>query len=267
MRFNQHPGGLTIIFHVYATGSWRSITSEQLSLIPGCTVHCTLIGSLEQQEQLNAIAARYKVTLSTRRFVVPEVFEHEAWKWIQELVSDHPLGYTLYFHTKGVTSGDTHWRESLNVALLNNYKKVYGELKSSGKDATGPLYIERTHTFSNGTQKNTKFFGGNFWLASNRYLATLPEYDKTCDQLDHDRYLAECFIGWNHPSVHLLNQKRPYSSWEIDKMLVDRVFNPPRMYRLKMWVFSVRIKLGFPSEPYDQLIERLFRWRSHWNSV
>jgi len=245
------PDELSIVYHVYAVGEWRTIAEEQLALVAECQIHCSFIGTKEKLEEFRAIADRYQITLTTRLFEDPTVYEHEAMRWIEKLAVSNPSGYTIYFHTKGVTSGKTEWCNYLNSAFLAQKERIFRKLKRSGKDVAGALYSHLPMSLANGETISARLFAGNFWMAANRYLLTLPPYDELRDRFDHDRFLAEFYIGFNRPSVVLLNQSRPYEDWDIFEIIRLDQYNPGLLFNLRRWWFRLRIKWGWEPRPSE----------------
>jgi hypothetical protein len=98
-------------------------------------------------------------------------------------------GLTLYTHTKGASHGTgqmSHWRRSMTVALLKGVRDD-GDWRSHVRslalfEAVGCHWLDELPSGGRG-------FAGNFWLARNSFLATLPP---VASRARHD---AESWIG------------------------------------------------------------------------
>jgi hypothetical protein len=114
----------------------------------------------------------------------------------------------LYLHLKGVTSNNDTWRKKMLTATVYNHKECISSLEE-GYDSVGTLL---SNTIID--DKKIKFYSGNFWWATSKFIKTLPEPTKENLMLKFDwmiknranknshapsshsfRYLAELWIA------------------------------------------------------------------------
>jgi len=128
-------------------------------------------------------------------------WEQPTLKLVHADAKRHRRGITLYCHTKGAAYGDPRlqsaWRRSMTCALLA-YLPENVRLLEDGCDAVGCHWLAPLPDTGAG-------FGGNFWMARNRFLATLPPVGET------SRWDAEGWIGCggHAPVVRDLNPGFP----------------------------------------------------------
>jgi len=111
----------------------------------------------------------------------------------------HPSGLTLYCHTKGATHGTgqmSHWRRSMTTALLATLPANVATL-AMVYEAVGCHWLDQLPSGGRG-------FAGNFWLARNDFLASLPPVPS------RSRHDAESWIGSGDRSPVLLDLNPGY---------------------------------------------------------
>jgi hypothetical protein len=108
--------------------------------------------------------------------------------------SADPDGAVLYCHTKGASRPmelNTRWRRAMIDAVVLPWAELLGKLDWS--QAMGPFWIPMVVApYPLGSA--TGFFGGNFWIARNDYLAQLP----LCSP---GRQESEYWIAEGHPAI------------------------------------------------------------------
>lgn len=203
---------LHIVQHLYCKNQWSSLIGEQYRHLAGRHVHVTVVGSNKEVGKLKDIALQFSISLKIHQFRDPEVYEHEAMKLAQLVAASHPNDYLLYFHCKGSgnsTKKNLAWNHYLSYHLLHNLDTSFESLVSTGFDVTGALYTERKRD-PNLDGSASRFFAGNFWIARNSYLNTLPDYVQLLKE-HNNRFFAERFIGINRPAVCFIDQSKPYT--------------------------------------------------------
>ena len=171
---------LHIVYHCFCKNNWKAIVEEHFSYVANTTIHCTAIGSSTDFAELERIAIAHGITLDIETYHDPQIYEHAAIEMVENLAETNPNDFTLYFHSKGsgrpveVSNG---WRNYMNRHFLAKYSSHFRKLIKSRNDATGVLYCQKDNDrdFEGLT---TQFFAGNFWIASNKYIKSLPPYQK-----------------------------------------------------------------------------------------
>ncbi|MEP1094362.1 MAG: hypothetical protein ABJG78_04600 [Cyclobacteriaceae bacterium] len=199
---------LHIVYHCFCKNDWKAIVDEHFGYINNTTVHCTAIGNPSQLKELEEVAKRHKIVLEMESYENPLVYEHAAIELVEKLAASNPKDYVLYFHSKGTgrpVEVSNSWRNYMNKHFIAKYETHFEKLIRSGKDATGVLYCrkERDRDFNGLT---TQFFAGNFWIASNVYLNSLPAYHELRDFYPESWLIAERYIGWGDPRVKYIKQ-------------------------------------------------------------
>jgi hypothetical protein len=171
---------LAIFQHMSLMGKWDDIFFEQYSLLLGS-------GLLE----IN------KNTKINTCYALPESFEYETLKKLQDYCKHNIDAYVLYMHTKGVSrTGKAreccdYWRKYMEYFLIEQYKSCLWRLVD-GFDLAGVDWHQRPEI-------NTRYphFHGNFWWAAARYINTLEPLKKT-----KDRFYYERWVGSGKPQVY-----------------------------------------------------------------
>jgi len=203
---------LHIVQHMYCHNNWEKLARYHYQQLTGQQVNATVIGSSADLIQIERIANKHGVALNARLFSAPATYEHEAMMWVQELAQDHPDDYVLYFHSKGAGNNSRKhqaWNHYMSYHMLHNLGASLEALRESNFDITGVLFTERKRD-PNLDGQPSRFFAGNFWIAKNTYINTLPSYKQLLAEFPN-RYLSERFIGLGNPTVCLIDQTKPYS--------------------------------------------------------
>lgn len=111
----------------------------------------------------------------------------------------HPKDLTLYAHTKGASHGSgqmSHWRRSMTCALLKDWWAHVTNL-STLFEAVGCHWLDPLPSGGTG-------FAGNFWMARNSFLASLPPVGTD------SRHQAESWIGSGDRAPVLLDLNPGY---------------------------------------------------------
>lgn len=122
---------------------------------------------------------------------------------LQQWLKTHQDWYVVYFHTKGAQFPNsttwTAWRRCMEDVILWNWKSCVGDLEQ-GFDCVGAHWL--TPQAYPGMM-NYPYFGGNFWVASVRYLATLPLLSPN----GPSRHEAEVWIGRANRKIRFRDMK------------------------------------------------------------
>jgi hypothetical protein len=110
----------------------------------------------------------------------------------------NPNGAVLYCHLKGASRPielNRYWRRAMIEHTILPWRTILPQLRSH--DAAGPFWIkaEEQEARGYGRSQTSGFFGGNFWIARNDYVAGLPE----C--MPYPRSRTEEWIALNNPRV------------------------------------------------------------------
>lgn len=121
---------------------------------------------------------------------------------LQKWLPGHEGWAVLYFHTKGAQyKGNAHyraWRLCMEQVVLWNWKACVKDLED-GFDCCGPHWVTPQQYPS---LMSFPYFGGNFWMATGRYLMTLPKVDA----YGPSRWEAESFIGKSSRKIRAMNR-------------------------------------------------------------
>lgn len=195
---------MTVInwFHCFCGGpGWRQATEEHLWGLARAgfqgEFRVGLVGTPDQRaEALQLIVAQ--------RPPVQVVEADAGWeqvtlKPLRALARRRRDDLTLYCHTKGASNPNQTqdaWRRSMTAALLPDLG-VHAQTLSMIYEAVGCHWLDPLPSGGRG-------FGGNFWLATNRFLATLPPVGMA------NRHQAESWIGSGERPPTLLDVNPGY---------------------------------------------------------
>lgn len=123
---------------------------------------------------------------------------------MQNWLPGHDDWACLYLHTKGALYKGhptwAAWRRCMMGVVVHSWKSCIRDLEQ-GFDAAGPHFLTPQAYPIIG---NISYFGGNFYWATARYLATLPKLDPN----GPSRWHAEIWIGSGKRKI----RARPYQS-------------------------------------------------------
>lgn len=213
MALNKEDQNLTIVYHCYCVNKWEEVVRDQLPHFEGHSIYCSLIGDERQERILQDIAGNCGADLTIQRVEDASYYEHLAMEWVAQLARERPNGLTMYFHTKGTSSNNwkgRSWRNYLSHVFLKKWQELHKNLVVSSKEATGSWYCHYPMDPDMNGQA-TNFFAGNFWIAKNSYINTLPNYGELKEEFSSSRYLPERFIGLGNPSVLFVDQMAVFS--------------------------------------------------------
>lgn len=121
--------------------------------------------------------------------------EHPTMRAMQDWAREHPGWLVWYLHTKGATQAGNEfwarWRSCMMGAIVHRWQECVDHLESGRAEACGAHWL--TPQRYPGVV-NSPFFGGNFWVSTSDFVATLPLLPHTAA----DRpsfYDAESLIG------------------------------------------------------------------------
>ncbi|MHB1950172.1 MAG: hypothetical protein ACYCQK_01705 [Acidiferrobacteraceae bacterium] len=182
-------------YHVYAAGAWEQPVEEHLSALAKSgfdgPITIGLVGLPGQR-------AEAKDFIEHRRH--PDRYVEADTGWEQVTLRDlrayakrHRDRLSFYAHTKGAANPsrlNAAWRRSMTTALLAD-----GALESHVASLLIAFDVIGCHWLTDAEYPVVKvptkmpMFGGNFWMARNDYLATLPPLGMRA------RHEAESWIG------------------------------------------------------------------------
>lgn len=124
---------------------------------------------------------------------------------LRQFAIEHPDVYIMYHHSKGVSTPNQAdgWRRRMEAVSVWGWKDCYTALQR-GADCCGAHWLTpEKHPGA----ITTPFFGGTFWWAKGKYLATLPALPEAKWE---NRYEAESWIG---KSTHRPRVMDFYPGW------------------------------------------------------
>lgn len=215
-------------YHVFAGGAWQEPVEEHYSALAkiGFDAPMTVGVIGRPEERAEAVERIYRLRRPKRVIQADKGWEQLTLRAAWANARKRPEGLTLYCHTKGAGRPERlqdAWRRSMTCALLAGVHAGGLDPVSSSHDMTGleahcqtlampglfDLVCCHWLTAENypDVVADTPFpmVGGNFFLARNDFLATLPPVP---NRARHD---AEAWIGLGprHPRVLDLNPGWP----------------------------------------------------------
>lgn len=205
---------LSVWFHIYADGEWREPLDEFLTALSDYDgiINFGVVGTP---------AARCDVGgwLLNRGVAAKIVAEADEG---YEQVTLLPLakavkkmgGNVLYAHTKGASDQselNVLWRRAMLGLVVRDRKFCESEIYKRGYDAVGTNFLTPEEYQGIVT---SPFFGGNFWVATARYLRTLPT-PPTRTRDNHGRFDAESWIGSGARRPFVLDRLPGFPSVEL----------------------------------------------------
>lgn len=192
-------------YHCWAHGSaWKGILQEHCEALvasdfPGVIVISIDAESDEEGERARIEAMMLATSIVPRaiQFTAPKSLWEQGTLKIIHRYAKLNTGVVLYAHTKGAaypTPFNESWRRSMQRHVVEGWARCLGEIEG-GADAVGCHYILPETARYSIPEHDAPLFGGNYWMASCRYLADLPPCRE--DQ----RHRAESWIGINRPKV------------------------------------------------------------------
>tara|TARA_R110000822_G_scaffold71096_1_gene171504 strand:+ start:1889 stop:2584 length:696 start_codon:yes stop_codon:yes gene_type:complete len=136
--------------------------------------------------------------------------ERQTMILLQEVCKNYPDAYTLYYHTKGITSLQNHnggvkykniesWRHILEYFNIELWEECIQKLQIPKNDICGVLYCGKSGQFYN------FYYPGNFWWGKTSYLNNLPDMKERDNRMG-----CELWIGCiEHNWVNLYDKQYP----------------------------------------------------------
>ena len=124
---------------------------------------------------------------------------------MQDVIKNYPNAYTLYFHTKGITSLENHkdkeglqykniesWRHILEYFNIERWEYCIGELEiEDERDVCGCLWVGE-----NATPPYKNYYAGNFWWGKTRYLNQLPSMRERDNRMGCETWVGSGGCYW-----------------------------------------------------------------------
>lgn len=175
---------LAHFYHVYSDGGWLLPAEEHAKALADSGLREALAGFY-----LGVVGADTEspVELFRDYGLDPHVRAHAETGWEHVTLAalrNHAVvypGYLFYAHTKSAHDAsaiNVGWRKDMCFQNVIRWRECVAHL-DSGTDIVGAHYIDDGH----------RFFGGNYWWASSRYVRSLPPLTY------HSRWCAEYWIG------------------------------------------------------------------------
>ena len=191
---------LSHFFHCYADGEWREPVDEHLSALAKVgfngPLHLGVVGTPDRREVAISHITRHRKVASIVE--ADEGFEQVTLRRVRDHARRHRDDVTLYCHTKGAANPSRlqdAWRRSMTCALLAGVHGPATDALGSHLASLAIAYdVIGCHWLTadryGHVQVATRYpmMGGNFWLARNDYLASLPP-------LGRARHDAEAWLG------------------------------------------------------------------------
>ena len=199
---------ILVFAHNYIDHNWHEIVEEQLSKLvrSGLYDEATEIyygayanDNFQLYKFINVV--KFWDLKNKIRIVIHPFNDGEKQTLIllQETVKNYPDANILYYHTKGITSIQTHeqhlgsldykniesWRHVMEYFNIEQWKDSIANLRSDEIiDTTGCLYVgESGYPYQ-------FFYAGNFWWAKSSYINKLPDMKKRDNRMG-----CELWIG------------------------------------------------------------------------
>ena len=202
----QANGSIQVYYHVFATGDWREIVSDQVTKISfsglydmADSINCFVLADDHHTiRKVSSLFAdwgeKYKVRATD---VDNSSYERFTLLKMQEMMA--PDEKALYLHSKGVTY-DKNDRHALNVYWWRTYLE-YFLIK---EHATCVKLLDHYDSVGvNLKELAGNHYSGNFWWVRGDYFKTLPT------SIGDDYLAPEHYLLQNHPNI-----TKAYSLWQ-----------------------------------------------------
>ncbi len=177
---------LAAFWHVWAVHHWREIVTTQARLLAGFPgeIHVSFIGSERDSHLLLWLAQWHRLDLRiATRTEDPKVYESPALRLLEAHCNANPEGFTLYFHSKGVSKPNEEaaffWRGLMNHYMLTEWPRCVADLATHDVVCTVWVAFGR-----NGQCSHSQ---GNFFWVRNDYIPTLWPFPS---------YFADPWFNW-----------------------------------------------------------------------
>lgn len=200
------PPLLVVVYHVYCTGNWKSIVSQQLNrlhrsgLYEAANILCVTINDPNKEFDPEIFSVYPKFSIVHRS---DNHYEYPGIKRVYDLAKEHENMKVLYFHAKGVsntykklgskevsvmkTKNISAWRECLEYFVIDRWKDCVRKLDSH--DSVGVTCI-------NG------WFWGNFWWSQSSHLRRREEPSEGLTRWGYEAWLSDGTPSSNHEFYH-----------------------------------------------------------------
>ncbi len=186
-------------YHLCTINTWREVLSDQLrhldeSGLVGASrrVFASVVGPAVQEGAAaigEALGARLEIIHTSES---PVCHERPILEYARRFCEhDQPLARAIwYLHAKGVSSAHfrnpnvTDWRRLMEYHVVQRWRDCVDVLRAH--DACGVNWHDEP----------TPHFSGNFWWATPRYVASLPQ------TIGPEHFDPEAWIGSSQPKIH-----------------------------------------------------------------
>ena len=205
---------ILIFAHNYIDHNWHEIVEEQLSKLvrSGLYDNATEIyygayanDNFQLYKFINVV--KFWDLKNKIRIVIHPFNDGEKQTLIllQETVKNYPDANVLYYHTKGITSIQTHeqhlgnldykniesWRHVMEYFNIEQWEDSIANLRSNEIiDTAGCLYVNES---GNPYQF---FYAGNFWWAKSSYIHKLPDMKERDNRMGCELWIGAAEHDW-----------------------------------------------------------------------
>lgn len=264
---------VAVVYHVGMVGNWKDIVKDQLRTLDLCGLgrladSFTVVHSGAGVEELQSLVGQHSFGSKARFLEGPKSLPYEsiAIKEVSNICSTSKETAVFYFHNKGssrytdhwrdfIESGPTetekyaqslYWRKAMEYLLLERPFLCLDKIWNKNASICG---IMRRRLWGRDIPRQFWHYSGNFWVASCKYVQTLPPVDETLafiringtkknpvrkKQLHY--IAAELWIGWGMQKSEfekkffsLFQQSSDRSAIKEQKLSLDMVW--PQEYR------------------------------------
>jgi len=210
---------ILIFSHNYLVSNWETIVIEQLQLLLDTKLYqeSTKIYYCVFAYEDNAYRKFVNLVIQHDPLNKIQIIQHKENKYefltlklLQDTIKQcNKEVYVLYYHTKGLTSVQNHyreidinqlisasvleknaynWRKCLEYFNIEKWRKCTQELNKF--DIAGALYVSNGWPFNN-------FYSGNFWWSKSSYLKKLPDINiNEPARIEAELWIGKTFHHW-----------------------------------------------------------------------
>jgi len=204
---------ILVFAHNYINYNWFEIVEEQLSKLvnSGLYYSATEIyygAYAHDQFQLFKFINLVKSwdTKDKIRIVIHPMNDGEKQTMIllQEIIKSYPDANVLYYHTKGITSIQSHqfhlenldykniesWRHIMEYFNIELWKECVEAVSQDDIDTAGCLYVDwQGNPFK-------YFYAGNFWWSKTTHLSQLPDMKERDNRMGCELWIGSIPHNW-----------------------------------------------------------------------
>jgi hypothetical protein len=204
---------ILIFCHNYVAHNWHEIVEEQLSklvksgLYDNATEIYYGVYAPDQFQLFKFInVVKFWDLKNKIKIVVHPINDGERQTMIlmQETIKSYPDAYTLYYHTKGITSMSNHsnkkglkysniesWRKCLEYFNIECWERCISEFeKHPHINVCGAIYVDHSGN------PYKYYYAGNFWWAHTSYLNTLPDMKERDNRMGCELWIGQKPHNW-----------------------------------------------------------------------